>query len=216
MEKLTIHRVLSELKIIGDRINKEISSLKPTAIRRGASSLIGSDSCRLPVSEDEFNNNAKSSYQSINDLIKRKFKLRSALLKANNSTTVRICDQEYTISEAIEMKVIMEYKKCLLDKITTESNRANRTFESISAQVDSDFERLLTPQISSLTNKSDISRIREEFKQTFYNQNTVKVVDPINVNEEIRKLKEEIDKFLMEVDSTLSEINAITVVEIND
>ena len=30
MEKLTIHRVLSELKIIGDRINKEISSLKPT------------------------------------------------------------------------------------------------------------------------------------------------------------------------------------------
>lgn len=215
MEKLTIHRVLSELKTIDDRISNEITSLKPLTVKRGISSLV-SNGGRLPVTEDEFISNAKSTYQSVNDLIKRRFRLRSALIKANGNTSVKICDNEYTISEAIEMKKIMEYKKQLLERLTYESNSANKAFEAISAQVDSDFERLLTPQISSLTNKSDISKVREEFKQTFYNQNNVKLVDPLGVTAEINKLKSDVDRFLMEVDSALSEVNATTLVEIEE
>lgn len=40
MEKITIHRVLSELKTIDDRINKEISSFKPLTVKRGNNSLV--------------------------------------------------------------------------------------------------------------------------------------------------------------------------------
>lgn len=213
MEKITIHRVLSELKTIDDRINKEISSFKPLTVKRGNNSLVSTGG-RLPILESEFVNNAKSTYQSIEDLIDRKFKLKSALTKANVNTKVTIDGKEYTIIEAIEMKSIMDLKKSLLYKMTSEINQSNKIYESTSAQVDSDFERMLSTQVANITNKSDIQKVRDEYMETFYKQNEVKMVDPLKCNDLANSLQKDIDKFLMEIDSALSEINATTLIEV--
>lgn len=213
MEKITIHRVLSELKTIDDRINKEISSFKPLTVKRGNNSLVSTGG-RLPIPESEFVNNAKSTYQSIEDLIDRKFKLKSALTKANVNTKVTIDGKEYTIIEAIEMKSIMDLKKSLLYKMTSEINQSNKIYESTSAQVDSDFERMLSTQVANITNKSDIQKVRDEYMETFYKQNEVKMVDPLKCNDLANSLQKDIDKFLMEIDSALSEINATTLIEV--
>lgn len=213
MEKITIHRILSELKTIDDRINKEISSFKPLTVKRGNNSLVSTGG-RLPIPEEEFVNNAKSTYQSIEDLIDRKFKLKSALTKANVNTKVTIDGKEYTIIEAIEMKSIMDLKKSLLYKMTSEINQSNKIYESTSAQVDSDFERMLSTQVANITNKSDIQKVRDEYMETFYKQNEVKMVDPLKCNDLANSLQKDIDKFLMEIDSALSEINATTLIEV--
>lgn len=213
MEKITIHRILSELKTIDDRINKEISSFKPLTVKRGNNSLVSTGG-RLPIPEEEFVNNAKSTYQSIEDLINRKFKLKSALTKANVNTNVTIDGKEYTIIEAIEMKSIMDLKKSLLYRVTLEINQSNKTYESTSAQVDSDFERMLSTQVANITNKSDIQKIRDGYMETFYKQNEVKMVDPLKCSDLANSLQKEIDKFLMEIDSALSEANATTLVEL--
>lgn len=213
MEKITIHRILSELKTIDNRINKEISSFKPLTVKRGNNSLVSTGG-RLPIPEEEFVNNAKSTYQSIEDLINRKFKLKSALTKANVNTKVTIDGKEYTIIEAIEMKSIMDLKKSLLYKMTSEINQSNKIYESTSAQVDSDFERMLSTQVANITNKSDIQKVRDEYMETFYKQNEVKMVDPLKCNDLANSLQKDIDKFLMEIDSALSEINATTLIEV--
>lgn len=213
MEKITIHRILSELKTIDDRINKEISSFKPLTVKRGNNSLVSTGG-RLPIPEEEFVNNAKSTYQSIEDLINRKFKLKSALTKANVNTKVTINGKEYTIIEAIEMKSIMDLKKSLLYRMTLEINQSNKTYESTSAQVDSDFERMLSTQVANITNKSDIQKVRDGYMETFYKQNEVKMVDPLKCSDLANSLQKEIDKFLMEIDSALSEANATTLVEL--
>lgn len=213
MEKITIHRILSELKTIDDRINKEISSFKPLTVKRGNNSLVSTGG-RLSIPEEEFVNNAKSTYQSIEDLINRKFKLKSALTKANVNTKVTIDGKEYTIIEAIEMKSIMDLKKSLLYRMTLEINQSNKTYESTSAQVDSDFERMLSTQVANITNKSDIQKIRDEYMETFYKRNEVKMVDPLKCSDLANSLQKEIDKFLMEIDSALSEANATTLVEL--
>lgn len=213
MEKITIHRILSELKTIDDRINKEISSFKPLTVKRGNNSLVSTGG-RLPIPEEEFVNNAKSTYQSIEDLINRKFKLKSALTKANVNTKVTIDGKEYTIIEAIEMKSIMDLKKSLLYRMTLEINQSNKTYESTSAQVDSDFERMLSTQVANITNKSDIQKVRDGYMETFYKQNEVKMVDPLKCSDLANSLQKEIDKFLMEIDSALSEANATTLVEL--
>ena len=213
MEKITIHRILSELKTIDDRINKEISSFKPLTGKRGNNSLVSTGG-RLPIPEEEFVNNAKSTYQSIEDLINRKFKLKSALTKANVNTKVTIDGKEYTIIEAIEMKSIMDLKKSLLYRMTLEINQSNKTYESTSAQVDSDFERMLSTQVANITNKSDIQKVRDGYMETFYKQNEVKMVDPLKCSDLANSLQKEIDKFLMEIDSALSEANATTLVEL--
>ena len=213
MEKITIHRILSELKTIDDRINKEISSFKPLTVKRGNNSLVSTGG-RLPIPEEEFVNNAKSTYQSIEDLINRKFKLKSALTKANVNTKVTIDGKEYTIIEAIEMKSIMDLKKSLLYRMALEINQSNKTYESTSAQVDSDFERMLSTQVANITNKSDIQKVRDGYMETFYKQNEVKMVDPLKCSDLANSLQKEIDKFLMEIDSALSEANATTLVEL--
>lgn len=213
MEKLTVHRLLSELKTIDDRINKEISSLKPVTVKRGNNSLVSTGG-RLPITEEEFVNNAKSSYQSIKDLIARKFKLKSALTKANVNTKVTIDGREYTVIEAIEMKSIMELNGSLYSKMISEMDRSNKLYESTSAQVDSDFERMLSTQVSNITNKSDIQKVRDEYMNTFYKQNEVKLIDPLKCSEQVKELRNYIDKFLMEIDSVLSEANATTIIEI--
>lgn len=214
MEQLTIHRILSELKTINDRIDKVTSEFKPVTVKRGVGSLINKGS-RTPVSEEEFISNAKSGYQSVKDLIDRKFKLRSALLKANGSTKVTIAGKEYTISEAIEMKDLIQYRQQLLKKMRAELTAAQSSFDITSQAVDADFERMITPQIQGLTNKSDIAKIRDEYKETFYKTNEVKLVDPLNISNEIDKLDKEINDFTVEVDAALSTINATTVVEID-
>lgn len=215
MEKLTLHRVLSELKTIDDRIKKAIDGLDLVAVLRGTrvntSSGIGSNS---PKTEAEFIEVAKSEYQSANDLIKRKFALRSALMKANSSTVVTINGKEYTITEAIEMKDQIERQKALLTKMKKCQVNAAAVFDTVTDQTDKDFERMLNAQISNLTNKSDIAKVREDYSAVFYNQNKVSMIDPIEIDKSIKKLEAEINEFIVNVDSALSEVNATTVVEI--
>lgn len=212
MEKLTLHRILSELKTIDSRIDKATESLIPMAVKRGKSLIINGRSSNK--SEDEFTDEAKSSLQSVNDLIKRKFVLKSALMKANSSTIVNIGGIDYTITEAIEMKSQMTLRKNLLTQLKRFNIATDKVFSDIVEKVDSDFERMLTTQISGLTNKSDIAKVRDEYHSVFYAQNEVKLIDPIDVNKVIKALEAEIDEFLVNVDSALSEINATTVIEI--
>lgn len=215
MEQLTIHRILSELKTIDDRINKGIASLDLIAVKRGLG-LVNCVGSRSSMSEDEFVSNALSDYQSVNDLIKRKFKLRSALMKANGATTVTVAGKEYTISEAIEERQNIQFKKSLLSNMRAELSNAQKVFDITSQSVDNDFERMVTPQIQNLTNKSDIAKVRDEYKETFYKANKVEMIDPLSIAKKIEELEKEVDDFSVEIDAALSTINATTLVEVED
>lgn len=212
MEQLTLHRVLSELKTIDSRINKATEELIPRAVKRGNILIVNGRNSNETI--NDFTDRVKADYQSVTDLIKRKFALKAALLKANSTTTVVIADKSYTIAEAIEMKSQATLRRSLITRMKRVNNSVDTTFDSTTTKVEDDFERLLAPQISGLTNKSDIAKVREEFRATYLKSNDVALVDPINSDEEAKRLENELDQFLVNVDSALSEINAITVVEI--
>jgi hypothetical protein len=214
MEKLTLHRILSELKTIDDRIKKATDDLMHRAVKRGNQLIINGRKSNM--SETEFTEEAKATYQSVTDLIKRKFVLKSALLKANATTKVTIAGVEYTIIEAIEMKSLMDKKANLLQRMKRVNNSVDLTFNDTVEQANTDFERLLSAQITGLTNKSDISKVREDYKVIFDKANTVTIVDPIESSEIIKSLEKEIEDFKVNVDSALSEINATTTIEIED
>lgn len=214
MEKLTLHRILSELKTIDDRIKKATDELMHRAVKRGNQLIINGRKSNM--SETEFTEEAKATYQSVTDLIKRKFVLKSALLKANATTKVTIAGVEYTIIEAIEMKSLMDKKANLLQRMKRVNNSVDLTFNDTVEQANTDFERLLSAQITGLTNKSDIAKVREDYKVIFDKANTVTIVDPIESSEIIKSLEKEIEDFKVNVDSALSEINATTTIEIED
>ena len=64
--KMTLHRILSELKTLDKRIESGILEMDPVAVMKGSKLVT------TYKTESEFVENAKSSVQSVEDLIKRK------------------------------------------------------------------------------------------------------------------------------------------------
>lgn len=206
---MTLHKILSELKTLDKRIEKGISELDLISIMRG-SKIVNS-----PITEDEFKIKSISSLQSVEDLIKRKFNLRSALLNANCSIKLSIAGNEYTIYQAIEMKEIMNLKKKELNKLSDLSRNANILYQRIVDRNDKDLEQQI--QFFCQSAKDDakpdiVKQLTEQMNQL----NGVTLLDPTNISDKIKSLEEEIDNFTMEVDAALSEINSITSIEVED
>jgi len=110
--KMTIHRALAELKLIDSRIEKQISLIEPSGLMQ-KDKLVNN-----LHTKDSFEKETKAKLQSATDLIERKNKIKSAIVKANGETTVIIGDNAMTIADAINFKTVITVKKNLIDTLT--------------------------------------------------------------------------------------------------
>ena len=191
-QKMTLHRVLSELKTLDKRINNGVAKLDVIGIKKG-------DKFLKPVSEDEFTSNAKADVESLEALIQRRYDLKRALILANATHTVIVNGMVMTIAEAIDYKAVISYKEL-------EYKRLNRLYQEYLAKFENESrtnEEKLNNLILSATGK-------DSSKET----NAIKAVDPINLKQKLETLRNEIDGFMTEVDAVLSEANATVTVEV--
>ena len=108
-EKMTIHKALAELKIIGDRINSSISTATFIKANKHSNEKING------VSIEDFRKQIQGSWDKSNDLIKRRNAIKRAVVLSNATTKVKVGIEEFTVAEAIEMKNTgMQFKKELL------------------------------------------------------------------------------------------------------
>lgn len=206
MEKLTIHRALSELKLIGTKIEKGIENLMPSGLAQ-KDKLVNNVHQR-----DSFEKNAKETYQSIIDLIERRNKIKSAIVQANGKTQVTIAGNQMTIADAINLKAVIGYKKALIERMTKWHNSTKAQLEKVNAQVDADALKLAEVALGKQGIKigdDDVQKVTSQFLEA----KRFSIVDPIKVEEKISAMDKEIGDFEAEVDAVLSEINAVTVVE---
>lgn len=210
MEKMTIHRALAELKLIDARIEKAIQLVEPTGLMQEGKPVNGF------YSKDDFEKEAKSKYQSVVDLIDRKNAIKSAIVKANGTTKVKIANKEMTIADAINFKTVIVVRKNLIAtlkkkhlavkaKFTTENEKVNNVaLENAKIMIGKQGDDKVKPT------DNDVKAIVEPFVR----RNELHLVDPLKVEELTEKLQTEVDNFETEVDAVLSEINAITLIEI--
>ena len=135
---------------------------------------------------------------------------------SNAVTKVIIGGVEYTVAEAIEIKnnaiPLMKnlYTQMHRDSISAmqEAQRANG--DSLENRADAYVKTLY--ENADMKNASDqIKKVREDFIAS----QTVEVVDPIGVTDEMKKLEDKINAFVVDVDSALSVSNALTEIEIS-
>ena len=79
-QKMTVHKALCELKTMDSRIQKAIDSSPYVVVNKHSSKKING------VSIDEFCRQAKSAYQSVNDLINRRNAIKRAVVLSNATT----------------------------------------------------------------------------------------------------------------------------------
>lgn len=208
-QKMTIHRALAELKLIDSKIEKSINDINPTG-------LIQKDKLVNNLYEkSKFEDDAKSKYQSISDLISRKIKIKSAIVNVNAITQVEISGNKMTIADAITYKSIIQFKKDLIATLTKRHNsvisKYNVENEKIEQTALHNAQIVLGKQDDkNKLSDSDVKNIVEPYLE----RNKYTLVDPLDVEKLTSILQNEVDSFEMEVDSVLSEINAITHIEI--
>lgn len=203
---MSLHRVLSELKMLDKRINGGIAKLDVIGIKKG-------DKFLKPMSEETFSKEANSDLESLETLIKRRYELKRALILANAENKVSINGMFITIAEAIDYKTVIEYKKKEYNRLHNLYSEALEKYERECKKNEDGLEKFiltLTGKDSSKLSSNELSSLTE----TYNKSNEIKMVDPLSLKNKLDKLKEEIDEFENEIDSVLSEANATFHVEI--
>lgn len=206
MAQMSLHRVLSELKMLDKRINGGIAKLDVIGIKKG-------DKFLKPMSEETFSKEANSDLESLETLIKRRYELKRALILANAENKVSINGMFITIAEAIDYKSVIEYKKKEYNRLHNLYSEALEKYERECKKNEDGLEKFiltLTGKDSSKLSSDELSSLTEAYNKS----NEIKMVDPLSLKNKLDKLKEEIDEFENEIDSVLSEANATFHVEI--
>jgi hypothetical protein len=211
-EKMSVHRVLAELKTLDSRIETAINrATYVMAVKQSAEKING-------MTVADFKNDIKNNYQKVRDLIKRRDAMKRAVVLSNATTKVQIGDTEYTVAEAIDAKNhSMELKQTLLNMMVYQYNKAQNeltrhTGEALEKDAERHVKEVLAASIKE-GNAASVANLAQVIREEYLKNNTWDMIDPLGVAQEIEALNDEISKFNADVDAALSTSNAVTIVE---
>jgi len=205
-KKLSIHRALTELKMLNHRIEAATNEVSTVLANRKSNSKING------VEIQEYEKQMQSSYDKVVGLIGYRNLIKSLVVESNARTKVTVGKEEMTVAEAIERKQSIQFEKKLLDVMQQQYRSAINT---VAKENDALPAKLETYLINILGNKDKQSP--EEVKlhtETFMKRNEYELIDPMNVKNKIEALNSRIEEFESEVDAVLSESNATTFIEV--
>ena len=206
MEKMTIHRALSELKLIDARIEKQTNEIIPSAIYQKTKLM------NNIITQEDFEKAATGKFDSVNALINRKIQIKSAIVNANAVTKVKIGEKEMSISDAITFKGVIKFKKGLVANLRMKHKAAiaemNRNNDAVNLNVQRILEATFGKE-STKVGKEDLEAVRKPYMEA----NEFHLFDPLKVDAATEKIDNEVSEFETEIDAVLSEINAITIIE---
>ena len=204
MTSISIARALVELKTLDSRINKITDATQWIMYKtKGRNSNI---------IEEEYKKSTLSEYQSLNDLISRREKIKNAIMKSNSETIVEIGGNKMTVSQAIEYKKVIEYKKSLLNKLKYQRQQVICDVEMHKQKVQNKIDENIKV-ICGKDSKPD-ENIIKSVGEGITKGDPIEIFDPLNLDKVIRELETNIEDFKANVDYVLSESNAITSISV--
>lgn len=208
-EKMTVHKALCELKTLDARIVKAIQGADFVFANKHANTKVSGKSLSAYCEE------VKAAYRSACDLISRRDAIKRAVTMSNATTKVVIGGQEYTIAEAIEMKnhgIPMQQR--LLDKLAKDNRAARKRADESNGEY---LEMRADEYVKSLYGNVDMKGASDEIKKVrsdFIAAQTMELVDPLGIDDEMKRLDDIISSFSVEIDAALSVSNALTEITV--
>ena len=208
METMLVTQALNELKLLNDRIENKIYSCEFVESAKKSDKNVSKG-----MTKEKFITNAKSDYDSVMDLIKRRQKIKNAIVASNAVEKVIVAGIEMTRAEAIEMKSSIQCQKELLAVMETQYASAVKKMENANQKVDNTIDDMLAKLYGRDSDKK-LSKDDQDAVATPYREaNQYALVDALNIKEKIDDLREFIGRFTSEVDSVLQVSNCTTTIE---
>ena len=209
MEPMLVTKGLNELKLLDSRIMRKIKDASfISAAKLSAVNVDGK------VSKEEFKANAKADYMAITELIKRRDKIKAAIVKSNAIIMVEIAGKKMTVAEAIDKKNAIEYEKRLLKKLSEQYAMAIEMVNYENAKVDDSVERLLITAYGKEGKEKITKASHDAIADPYREANEYGLVDALEAEKIIKHMTDEIEAFESEVDTCLQISNSTTVIEI--
>lgn len=205
-EKMSVTQALSELKMLGKRIEGEIGSSIFIAVRIPNASL----------TKEQIEERIRASYQSVKDLIDRRNAIKAAVVMSNANTTLTIAGKEYTVTQAIDAKkYAMAYQASLVQAMSAQLKAANKEFDTRMANVERAALEITQKTVSSSSTPVTGAELKDlNTYKSYIELNQVEMIDPLDLPNTVKKLADEVEKFLLDVDTALSIANATTFIDV--
>ena len=207
--KISITRGLSELKVLKKRYEREIRDAKLIGVSVGKKMV----SPYTSYKPSDFEEQAKAGFQSLVDLEKRIIEIKTKIDQSNFITKVKVAGQEMTVLEAIEMKNLVDLKEQRLLLLKQQLKSARNSFEEAEKKNRERVEKNVADQTAAGTKDANLEA---EIKESIDRLYPLAIIDPIKVEDEIKKEEKFLEDFKGEVDFVLSESNSLTYIEITD
>jgi hypothetical protein len=202
----SITRSLAELKLLDKRIHNAIQ------VSEFGGMAVGKKPVQGYADNATFETKVQSNWDSVNDLIKRRNAIKSAIVLSNAKTLVNIAGVEMTVAEAIERKSSIVYDKALLNKLRNDYNIINNAVLRKNMEVEQKLEQQLAVLYGKDAKVSESER--DMVTKPYREDHEAKIIDPIQLKDKIESLTEYIDSFESECDFILSESNTVTKIEV--
>ncbi|MEK3936221.1 hypothetical protein MKY41_12900 [Sporosarcina sp. FSL W7-1349] len=205
-QTMSIHRALSELKTLNDRITKVIGEADYIATDRKSAQKING------LSVADYEKTIQAGFDKAVSLIERRNRIKDAIVQSNAVTEVVVAGESMTVAKAIERKASIQNEEWLLASMVaarrTAINKLTKENESLPKRL----EEYLT---AILGNKEHAKKEEVELHtKSFMERNEYVLIDPLHLDKRIEEWEERVSSFKAEVDAVLSESNAITQITV--
>ena len=179
--KMSIHRALAELKTLDSRIKKATDKKFI-----GCKKLSAKKEAKTNLTPNDFKKEVIGNYDSVIALIRRRNKIKEAVVNSNATTMVEIGGKIYTVASAIERKESIEYEKNLLIELKLQYNNILATVNRLNDKVEEQLEKKIDAMVGA-ENASKNVELVESFSKQYRELNAYEVLDYLNLKELIDK-----------------------------
>lgn len=213
--KLLITQALDERDLLVKKINSKIERIDfVDGKKRNEEKVI-----QQVITKEEFCKKVKTSYQQIQDLIKRYQKIDEAIITSNANTYIETSFGTYSVAVALSMRNrlrelnAMDFETILRNKMEKNYYEVLELKDLRNRRLEEDAEKMRLSILGKDGKYKDDKPL--SVVDAYISENTVELIDPLNVLDEIESLKDKHTTLLSELETKIKISNATTFIEIH-
>lgn len=213
--KLLITQALDERDLLVKKINSKIERIDfVDGKKRNEEKVI-----QQVITQEEFCKKVKTSYQQIQDLIKRYQKIDEAIITSNANTYIETSFGTYSVAVALSMRNrlrelnAMDFETMLRNKMEENYYEVLELKDLRNRRLEEDAEKMRLSILGKDGKYKDDKPL--SVVDAYISENTVELIDPLNVLDEIESLKDKHTTLLSELETKIKISNATTFIEIH-
>ena len=213
--KLLITQALDVRDLLVKKINSKIERIDfVDGKKRNEEKVI-----QQVITKEEFCKKVKTSYQQIQDLIKRYQKIDEAIITSNANTYIETSFGTYSVAVALSMRNrlrelnAMDFETILRNKMEENYYEVLELKDLRNRRLEEDAEKMRLSILGKDGKYKDDKPL--SVVDAYISENTVELIDPLNVLDEIESLKDKHTTLLSELETKIKISNATTFIEIH-